>query len=208
MDLHAYLIFAMTSAVVVLSPGATAVLIASQGARNGWRATMVGICGVILATAIYFVLSASGLATLMAASNILFQLVKWIGVVFLIYLGCTAIFSKAGRISIRAGTRSHSYSKLFSQGFIVEFANPKALLYFSAILPQFLDVTNPIAPQMIIMGVTGTAMQLVIYSIYAKMGDRLANGGIRKGLVSLINKAAGAALIFTGIKMASVTANR
>jgi threonine/homoserine/homoserine lactone efflux protein len=207
-EVEAFLIFAATTAVVILSPGASAILVASQGASNGWKATLFSIFGIMLATAIYFLLSATGLASLILASNFLFQVIKWIGVAYLIYLGVMAIFSKSGGISVQATSVVRSKTTLFSQGFIVEFANPKALLYFAAILPQFMDVTAPIAPQMMIMGATGTTMQLIIYSIYAKMGDRLANGGVRVWIVDLINKTAGAALIFAGIKMAGVTASR
>ncbi len=208
LELQAFLIFATTTAVVILSPGASAVLVASQGASNGWKATIFSILGIMLATATYFVLSATGLAALIVASNLLFQVIKWAGVGYLIYLGLTAIFSKSGGISVAQAGFARSKKKMFSQGFIVEFANPKALLYFAAILPQFLDTTAPIAPQMIIMGLTGTTMQLVIYSVYANLGDRLANGGVRAWVVDVINKTAGAALIFAGAKMASVTANR
>ncbi|MEO0859731.1 MAG: LysE family translocator [Pseudomonadota bacterium] len=208
MDLQAFLIFATTTAVVVMSPGASAIFVASQGASNGWRAAIFSIFGIMLATATYFVLSATGLAAVILASNILFQIIKWVGVSYLIYLGLTAIFSKSGGISVAKTGGARSRKRLFSQGFIIEFANPKALLYFAAILPQFLETTAPIAPQMIIMGVTGTAMQLVIYSVYANMGDRLANGGVRAWVIDVVNKTAGAALIFAGVKMASVTANR
>jgi threonine/homoserine/homoserine lactone efflux protein len=208
LELQAFLIFATTTAVVIASPGASAILVASQGASNGWKATVFSIFGIMLATTTYFVMSASGLAALILASHLLFQIIKWVGVGYLIYLGLTAILSKSGGISVASKGVKRSKKKLFSEGFIVEFANPKALLYFAAILPQFLDLSAPIAQQMIIMGLTGMLMQLIIYSAYAKTGDRLASGGVRTWVVDIVNKAAGAALIFAGIKMASVTANR
>lgn len=208
MELQAFLIFATTSAVVILSPGASTIFVASQGASSGWKASIFGIFGIMLATAIYFMLSATGLAALILASNLLFQIIKWVGVVFLIYLGVSAILSKSGGISITRSNIARSKRKLFYQGMFVEFANPKALLFFAAILPQFVDTTKPIAPQMLIMGLTGAIMQLIIYSAYAKLGDRLAGGGMRTWAVNVINKTAGAALIFAGVKMASVSANR
>lgn len=208
MELQAFLIFLTTTAFVIISPGPSAILAASQGAANGWKATLFSIFGIMLASTCYFVLSATGLAALIVASNFLFQLIKWVGVCYLIYLGLTAIFSKSGGLSIAQAGVAGSKAKLFWQGFIVEFANPKALLYFAAILPQFLDTSASIAGQMIIMGLTGATMQLVIYSIYANMGERLANGGVRAWVVDAINKGAGAALIFAGVKMASVSATR
>lgn len=208
MELQAFLIFATTQAVVIASPGPSAILVASQGATNGWRRTVFQMFGMMVATAIYFVMSATGLAALILASNLIFQIIKWVGVAYLVYLGLTALFSRSGGLSVARTGKVRSRKALFSQGFVVEFANPKVLLFFAAILPQFLDTAAPIAPQMLIMGLTGAAMQFLIYSAYAKLGDTLANGGLRAWIVGLINRTAGAALIFAGIKMASVTAER
>ncbi|WP_394180179.1 LysE family translocator [Yoonia maritima] len=64
---------------------------------------------------------------------------KWIGFAYLIYLTGMALFSSSGGMQVRVGEERNSRRALFTHGFIVEFANPKALLYFAAILPQFLD---------------------------------------------------------------------
>ncbi|NSX56502.1 LysE family translocator [Parasulfitobacter algicola] len=208
MELQTFLIFAMTQAIVIASPGPSAIVVASQGATNGWRTTVFQMFGMMVATAIYFVMSATGLAALILASNLVFQIIKWVGVGYLIYLGLTALLSRSGGLSVAPTGKVKSQKSLFLQGFVVEFANPKVLLFFAAILPQFLDTAAPIAPQMTIMGLTGAAMQFVIYSAYASLGNKLANGGMRAWIVDLINRTAGAALIFAGIKMASVTAER
>ncbi|QOL82650.1 LysE family translocator [Pseudooceanicola spongiae] len=160
------------------------------------------------ATAIYFVMSATWLAALILASNLVFQIIKWVGGRYLIHLGLTALLSRSGGLAVRRTSKLRSRQALFSQRFVVEFANPKVLLFFAAILPQFLDTAAPIAPQRIIMGLTEAAMQFVIYSAYAKLGNKLANGGLRAWSVGLINRTAGAAFIFAGIKMASITAER
>lgn len=208
MDLQTFLIFAVTTAVVIFSPGPTAILMASQGAGSGLRRTLFGVMGITCATMIYFALSATGIASLIVASNTLFQIIKWVGVAYLIYLGCSAIFSKSGGLIVQSEAPSRSKSTMFTHGFLIEFSNPKALLYFSAILPQFLDVSRPIAPQFLTMWVTAFVLQWVIYSAYAYLGQRLIQGGVRSWIVNAINKTAGAALIYAGIKMANVTASR
>lgn len=205
MDLNTYLVFAITTAVVIFSPGATAILVASQGAGNGLKRALFGIFGITCATMIYFALSVTGIASLIVASHTLFLTIKWAGVAYLFYLGGMAIFSKSGGLIVRAGAEKKRRS-LYVHGFIVEFANPKALLYFAAILPQFLDISRPIATQFLIMGATAFVMQVIIYSAYAYMGDRLTRGGVKAWVVSSINKVAGSALLFAGLKMASVTA--
>ncbi|MFK7791604.1 MAG: LysE family translocator [Devosiaceae bacterium] len=208
MELQTFLIFAITTAVVIFSPGPSAILMESQGAGNGLRRTAFGLLGITCATLIYFILSATGIASLIVASHTLFQIIKWVGVAYLIYLGCSAIFSKSGGLVVSTAVPVKKRSSLFAHGFLIEFSNPKALLYFSAVLPQFLDVSRPIAMQFAIMWATAFLLQIVIYGAYAYLGERLTRGGVKAWIVSAINKTAGAALIFAGVKMASVSATR
>lgn len=143
MDFQTYLIFTIATALIIFSPGPSAVLMASQGAINGFKRTLLGVFGITCATIIYFVLSATGIASLILASHTLFQIIKWAGVAYLIYLGCTAIL-----------------------------------------------------------------LQCIIYGAYAYLGHRLVQVGVKDWIINAINKTAGAALIFAGLKMASITANR
>ena len=196
----------MTTAVVVFSPGAAAIAVASQGAANGIKLAFFGVLGIASANVVYFILSATGIASLILASNLAFSIIKWVGVAYLVYLGLNAIFSKAGAINVKAAKKQTRIGRLFMHGFIVEFANPKALLYFAAIVPQFLNIAQPILPQILIMGLTTLLLDLVTYSIYAYLGERLTRGGIKDWVVSAINKTAGGALLFASFKMASVKA--
>ena len=205
MEFSIYLLFLVTTAVVVLSPGAAAITIASQGAGNGLKYAFFGIIGVALANAAYFALSATGIAALLIASNLVFSIIKWIGVGYLVYLGLSAIFSASGGIVVRKGAKEKRKA-LFAKGFIVEFANPKALLYFAAILPQFVNPSNPLMPQIFIMGTTTIVLDLAVYSLYAYLGERLVRGKVKDWTVNAINKVAGGALLFAGFKMASVSA--
>lgn len=206
MELQTYFIFLATTLVVVFSPGAAAIAVASQAATNGVRRALFGVLGIALANVVYFVFSATGIASLIIASNLVFTTIKWVGVAYLIYLGLTAIFSKSGAIDVRPDRKKSSAQTLFAKGLIIEFANPKALLYFAAIIPQFLDTASPILAQILIMGTTTLFIDLVSYSSYAMVGDRLARGGLKKWIVTAFNKTAGAALLFAGYKMASVSA--
>ncbi|MFY0597766.1 MAG: LysE family translocator [Cognatishimia sp.] len=206
MALETFLIFALTTAVVVFTPGAAAIAVATQGATNGGKRALAGVAGIAGANVIYFVLSATGIASLIIASNLLFQIIKWAGVAYLVWLGLSAIFSAQGPIRVSAEGGVSSLKRLFSQGFVIEFANPKALMYFAAILPQFIDPNQPILQQILIMGVVTLLLDLTSYTLYAFMGDRIAHGGLKNWVVSVINKSAGAALLFAGFRMASVTA--
>ncbi len=123
-----------------------------------------GVCDVAFANVVNFVLSATGIAALILASNLVFSIIKWVGVAYLLWLGTTAIFSRSGMINVSVGKRQTHLGKLFSQGFVVEIANPKALLYFAAILPQFIQPELPILPQLLIMGLITLVMDLISYT--------------------------------------------
>ena len=120
---------------------------ASRGATDGLGRTLFALLGVCRASAIYFGLSATGIASPIVASNALFQVVKWAGVAYLTYLGLTTLLGRSDGLAIVSGAPGRTGTSLFEQGFLVEFSNPKALLYFSAVLPQFLDPARPVAPQ-------------------------------------------------------------
>jgi len=203
MELSLFFLFAVTTFVVVFSPGPAAITVASQGAGNGLSRALFGVFGVAAANAVYFGLSATGIASLIIASNVVFSIIKWIGVIYLVYLGASAIFSRSGGLKIERGDPERR-GVLFTKGFIVEFANPKALLYFAAILPQFLDVAAPILPQILIMGLTTIVLDVSVYSVYGYLGHRIARSGVKVWVIKLLNRSAGCALLFAAYKMADV----
>ncbi len=206
MPFHTLSVFIITTVLVVLSPGGAAIAIASQGATNGSRRALVGALGIAAANATYFFLSAAGIASLLLASDIAFAAVKWAGIAYLSWLGLQAIFSSAGAISVQvAGPRS-SLVRLFAQGYAVEIANPKAVIYFSAILPQFLDHRSAIYPQLIVMGAITFVIDLCGYGGYAAFGSYIARGKLQPGIVKALNKCAGAALLFIACRMVNLKA--
>ena len=205
MDIQTFILFAVTTLVVVFSPGPAAITVAGQGAGNGYARAVFGIFGVAFANAVYFALSAFGIASLIIASHTAFNIIKWIGVSYLVYIGVSAIFGKSGGLKIAKGPKA-SRRKCFLTGFVVEFANPKALLYFAAILPQFVNPDAAIAPQLLIMGLATIIIDVSIYTVYAFMGAKLARSGAKPRLINTINNVAGGALLFAAFKMARVSA--
>ncbi|MEL6666650.1 MAG: LysE family translocator [Pseudomonadota bacterium] len=204
MEFGTFILFAITTFVVVFSPGPAAITVTAQGSGNGLGRAQFGIIGIASANVIYFALSATGIASLIIASNTLFTIIKWVGVAYLAYLGLNAIFSKTGALKVERRPKE-ARKTLFAKGFIVEFANPKALLYFAAILPQFLDPSAPIAPQIAIMGLTTLVMDVVVYSAYAFLGQTITQSGVRPWIVKTLNRTAGSALLFAAFKMVRVS---
>jgi len=203
--LETLLLFFMTTLVVVLSPGPAALAVTAEAASNGFKKSTLVILGIATANVVFFILSATGIITLIIASQTLFLTIKWIGVVYLLYLGFTAIFSQSGPLSIQASDKKHSKAyKIFIRGFVLEISNPKALLYFSALLPQFVDINSPIFPQLITLCLITMVLDLVCYSLYGYLGFQSRGKFIKPIIIKLINRSAGAMLIFAGLKMATV----
>ena len=204
MTIDIYLLFFVTTLVVVFSPGPAAVVVAGQGASGGQRRAFFGTFGIASANVVYFVLSATGVASLLLASHVVFGVIKWLGVGYLIYLGLTAIFSRSGGFVVKRGDLESSARRFFIKGFVVEISNPKALLYFSALLPQFLNRAEPLVPQLLIMGATTLLLDLIAYSLYGLLGDKLGRSSVKPRIINLINRTAGGFLIFAGVRMATV----
>jgi homoserine/homoserine lactone efflux protein len=195
----------MTTLVVVLSPGPAALAVTAEAASNGFKKSTLVILGIASANVVFFILSATGIITLIIASQTLFNLIKWIGVAYLLYLGFTAVFSQSGPLSIQTSKNKPSKTyKIFIRGFVLEISNPKALLYFSALLPQFVDINVPVVPQLIILCFITMILDLVCYSLYGYLGFKSRGKFIKPIIIKLINRSAGAMLIFAGLKMATV----
>ena len=201
MDWGLYAFFLVTTVMLILVPGPSALTVAAQGASQGSCRAFWGVLGVASADVFYFCLSATGIASLIIASSLMFSLIKWFGVVYLLYLGMSAFFSKGGAIRIDVNPSQCSRRKGFSQGLLVQLANPKALMYFSALLPQFIDPAEPVLSQLLIMGLSCLLADLMVYSLFGRLGETLAKQKLNPGMVKLINRAAGVALISTGIRM-------
>ncbi len=206
MDSGLYLIFLATTVMLIMVPGPSAITAASQGASHPQGKAFFGVLGIACADVLYFSLSATGIASLIIASATLFALIKWVGVAYLFYLGLSAIFSDAGPINLSREQKVSRPGKLFYQGLIVQLANPKALLYFSALLPQFIDPAEPVLLQLLIMGASCLLADLLVYSTFSYMGNHLARKQLKARVVNAINKTAGLTLIATGIRIAMMEA--
>ena len=147
-----WLMFAATEAALSLCPGPAVMLVVGCGIAHGWRRSLCATLGILCANAVYFALSASGIGTLVAASGDLFAVIRWLGAGYLVYLGLMAIFGKPSPLTIssQAGKPGGGMA-IFRTALLLQLANPKALLMFVAILPQFIDPASPVGPQMLIL---------------------------------------------------------
>lgn len=174
MPIEAWLLFVVTEAVLCCSPGPAVLTVVSQGVSHGVRSGVWASLGVLAANALYFAVSATGLFAVAVAWYELFFLIRWIGAGYLVWLGvrmwrtasvdAVAIQSKPGsRLPPPAG-------RALLRGFMVQISNPKTLLFFGALLPQFIDAQRAVGVQLAILAGTSIAIEFVVLAGYATIG--------------------------------------
>jgi threonine/homoserine/homoserine lactone efflux protein len=147
-------------------------VVISQSLTRGPSAGIRATTGVLAANAIYFVLSASGLVALHSISAEAFSIVRWGGAAYLVWLGVTMILR-----SFRAPGRpryleARGAGRPFLRGFVTQGANPNLLVYFTAILPQFIDAKHPVAPQVALLACSSFLIEFSVLSAYSGLSGR------------------------------------
>ncbi len=202
------LTFTGVALLCVATPGPTTLLALSNGARFGLRAALPGMAGAVASDLLLIAAAATGLSTLLAASASAFAVVKWMGVAYLACMGAQLLRTHPAPGAPDTGHAPHRHpgsSTTFLRSFLVAVANPKAYLFFAALLPQFIDPAKPQFAQYTALAVVFGSLDLVTMAAYAAAGERatrlldVASTRIR------IDRACGATLLVlaTGLAMVS-----
>ena len=200
MSLESWIAFCITETVLCFTPGPAVLLIVSVALRRGARPALGAATGVVAANTLYFALSATGVAALLLASRELFLAVKWAGAAYLVWLGLRMLLSR-GEPTVHAS--GDTLRRSFLRGFLVQGANPKAIAFFVALLPQFLDPTRPLAPQVLLLGASSVVIEyaaLFSYAVAASGAGRVAGPRVARSL----ERIGGALLVGAGARLATV----
>jgi homoserine/homoserine lactone efflux protein len=176
--IEAWLLFVATEAALCVSPGPAVMTVVSQGVAYGARSGVWACLGVLAANALYFAVSATGLFAVAVAWYEVFFLIKWFGAAYLIWLGAT-MWRAASLAGDRepigdAARRLRPTGRALARGFAVQISNPKTLLFFGALLPQFIDPQREVGLQIAIFGGTSIAIEFLILTGYVTFGARAA----------------------------------
>lgn len=196
--------FALVAGIAIATPGPTVLLALTNGSRHGMRGATYGILGACLSDVVLIGSVALGLAAAMAASQLWFSLLKWLGVVYLCYLGLSALLSRprpAGLALTGSPTTGPTPLELFQKSFLVAVTNPKGYLFFTALLPQFIDTAYPPPMQYLQLGGIFTILDLGIMSAYAGLGATAARIG-RGGAEIWMQRLCGATFLALGAGLA------
>jgi threonine/homoserine/homoserine lactone efflux protein len=198
-----WLLFVMTEAVLSLTPGPAVLYVLSQAIRRGPAKSVWASWGILSANAAYFVLSATSLGAVIVASYKLFFLIKWLGAAYLVYLGIGSFLGKSSVMSLpEAGADSRSGVRILRDGFFLQGANPKALLFFTAILPQFIDTRYNVVFQILVLGISSIVVEFAILFTYGQLAGRVLATARSPRFEKLTNRIAGSLLIGAGVGLA------
>jgi homoserine/homoserine lactone efflux protein len=203
MPLEVWLLYVATCFAATLTPGPAVLMTMSVGLRGGALAGAWTGTGVCAANAIWITLSVAGLSAVMLASATLFLVLKWAGALYLIYIGLRLIFKRGGGHAA-AGAGPVSARGSFARGFAVQMTNPKAMIFFGALVPQFVTPGQPLLVRGLILAITLIVIeQLVLagYGTLAAQGSRLAG---RERWTLVTEKTSGALMIGAGLGLASI----
>lgn len=192
MTFKTWLLFLVMEIALSLSPGPAVFYVVSQGARGALRRSAPAALGIIAANAIYFSLSATSLGAIIAASARFFAIAKWVGAAYLIYLGVKALRSAGSSHAVDLGVslpaEKGDRRRVFLGALTLQLANPKALLFFLALLPQFIDPTRAVVPQMLILAATSMLPEFCILVGYGWLAHRALHVSAKFGMSRNMNR--------------------
>ncbi|CAL1690029.1 hypothetical protein MMB232_00149 [Brevundimonas subvibrioides] len=175
-DPHLFWVFVGVMTVLAVTPGPANLFSVATGMERGRRAALIAVLGMNAATLVWFAAAALGLGALVAAFPDVFRIIAIGGALYVAWLGVSALRGAFRPPAPPAATegRIHPRRPAFVDGFLVQLANPKIVLFFSAVLPPFMDAARPAAPQLAVFACVVVGMDLITMSAYGLGGAALA----------------------------------
>jgi threonine/homoserine/homoserine lactone efflux protein len=182
--------FLVAMFVMAITPGPANLFAIATGMERGKGAALISVLGMNTATLVWFTGSALGLGALIIAFPKAFHVLALAGAAYLVWLGLKSLWAGIRNIESHASATVRKGRSAFADGFMVQIANPKILLFFSGVLPPFLDIARPLAPQLVMFACATIGMDLISMSSYglggAALSTRMNEPGFRRGFAILV----------------------
>ncbi len=198
MPIETWLAFVAASAVLLVIPGPTILLVVSYALGQGRRVALPIATGVALGDFTAMTLSMLGVGALLAASATLFTVLKWIGAGYLIWLGIK-LWRAGGSANFGEARSGGSPLRMMLHAWVVTALNPKGITFFVAFLPQFLDPTRDFLTQLVIFEATFLVLAATNAFGYAMIAGRLRGAVGNSRIIAAINRVGGTLLIGAGV---------
>ena len=167
--------FAIATFLLTVSPGPGVLYVTARSLAQGRRAGFVSMFAIESGEVVWLAAAAAGVAALLAASASALEVLRFGGAAYLIYLGV-----QRWRHSEEVATPQRArLGRIFVQGVVTQLVNPKVAVFFVAFMPQFLDATRPIAPQVLVLGVIYVAVAIAVDTCYVLTASAVAQRFLR-----------------------------
>lgn len=211
MELGNYLFYVTAILVLTASPGPSVLYCITQSIAQGFTASVYSALGVMLSIVGIMTLSFTGLGVIISSSELAFNVVKWAGAAYLIFIGIKLILSKSTELKVSEDTNEtkREFSKLsqFIGGFLVGATNPKAIVFFTALFPQFIDMSKPLLTQYFILVSTFAVFELWWLTLYSYFGSKSSKWIMSDGRDKIFNRVTGGVFVGAGVFLSSTRAS-
>lgn len=196
--------FALTGLLLNLTPGNDMLYVIARSSGQGTKAGVISALGIGAGCIIHILAAVIGLSALIAQSATAFEIIKYVGAGYLVYLGAKSVLSKKHSVKIDQNLKRLSYKKIFWQGFVTNVLNPKVALFFLAFLPQFINIhKDNTSLQILFLGTwfdfVGTIVNVLVALLFGKIGSWLSKSPT---FIQWQERITGTILIALGIKVA------
>jgi threonine/homoserine/homoserine lactone efflux protein len=207
MTFESWAAFTAASAMLLIIPGPTVLLVVSYALGQGWRTVLPMTVGVALGDFTAMTLSMLGLGALLATSATLFTILKWVGAAYLVYLGIR-LWRAGGTLDAAPRTDAVSAAKMLGHAWLVTALNPKSITFFVAFLPAFLDPQADFLTQMVVFETTFLVLAFANAFGYALVAARARGFVANPRAIGIVNKVGGGLLIGAGAATVTLAGSR
>ena len=207
MSIDIWLLYVGTVLIFMSTPGPSHLLMLSVSLSNDFRLSLATAAGDLSANALQMLLAGAGLAAAVTASRYGFAVIKWAGVLYLVWVGVKQIAASFRAKADTGRAARASIRSLWLRGFVTSAANPKAVVFFAALFPQFLNAVEPLPPQLAVLGITYLVIDGCFLALYGKGASWIAMR-IRHGYRAWIERAAGTSLIAAAVLLGTKATQR
>ncbi|MGI9885970.1 LysE family translocator [Vibrio chagasii] len=211
MSFDTWIYYLLAVLILTASPGPSSLLCMTKGVQSGFKLSIFTALGSLTAITGILTLSFTGLGVIIASSEVVFNVIKWTGAAYLIFLGWKSLRSSQQDYDQLPGQESdskvvkESILSHYISGFIVGASNPKAILFFTALFPQFIDPSLALLPQFAVFASTFAVMELSWLLVYAYLGAKSSNWLFAKGRAKVFNRVTGGVFIGAGALLSTTS---
>lgn len=203
MTLQYFLAYFLILFIATITPGPSMLLAINHGVNYGLFRTIYSCSGNLLGNLLMAIASILGLGAVLIASGVVFNIIRWVGIIYLVYIGIKLISEpvKAGQISNNSNISKSRY-RLFIDGFLVAIGNPKGILFFTSLFPQFINIEHAKTNEFALILSTLGIVAFGCYMLYAIFGVKLNKLFQLYSFRKLFNRITGSIFICTGLTLA------